>query len=115
MVDSSLRVVEERVRAFTLPLQNVAQTHVVVVACPVAAVKGARAFESGSLNVALGPIISDTIIIASHTSRFAVFTTNVKSIVVSMSLRTTELPSQQFIVGYSATRNVVATVNRSRL
>ena len=75
----------------------------------------ARSFKSRSSTFAVGPIVSDTIIIASDTSLFAVFTTDVKSIVVSLSLWTTVLPSHQFIVNCSVTHNVVSTVNWSRL
>ena len=42
-----------------MPFQYVAQSYLVVVACLVAAVKAARACESGSSNIAVGPIIYD--------------------------------------------------------
>ena len=44
--------------------------------------KRARAFKSRSSTFAVGPMSLDTVIIASDTSLFAVFTTDVKSIVV---------------------------------
>ena len=101
MVKSSLRVAEERERererereAFTLPFQNVAQYFVVVVAFTVAAEKEPGLSSHVLRLSAVGPIISDTIIIASDTSLFAAFTTDVKSMVISLSLWITVLPSQ---------------------
>ena len=59
IVNSSLRVTEERVRAYALPFQYVAQSYGRCSGFSSCCGKGARACESGSSDIAVGLQICD--------------------------------------------------------